>query len=84
MNARKLQRFLAFVNGGIAQTTDLLKEKFDHILYTGNSLVAKVIMTAAAQHLTPVTLELGGKRFLEILLIQPFHVNFTTEVSLSA
>ncbi|VDK69965.1 unnamed protein product [Litomosoides sigmodontis] len=54
-------RFLAFVNGGIAQTTDLLKEKFDHILYTGNSLVAKVIMTAAAQNLTPVTLELGGK-----------------------
>ncbi|VDM20101.1 unnamed protein product [Wuchereria bancrofti] len=54
-------RFLAVVNGGVAQTTDLLKEKFDHILYTGNSLVAKVIMTAAAQHLTPVTLELGGK-----------------------
>ncbi|KAM3717115.1 Aldehyde dehydrogenase, dimeric NADP-preferring [Dirofilaria immitis] len=54
-------QFLAVVNGGIVQTTDLLKEKFDHILYTGNSLIAKVIMTAAAQHLTPVTLELGGK-----------------------
>ncbi|MCP9264740.1 Aldehyde dehydrogenase [Dirofilaria immitis] len=58
---QKLQQFLAVVNGGIVQTTDLLKEKFDHILYTGNSLIAKVIMTAAAQHLTPVTLELGGK-----------------------
>ncbi|KAL3985509.1 Aldehyde dehydrogenase family protein [Acanthocheilonema viteae] len=54
-------RFLAFVSGGVTQTTDLLKEKFDHILYTGNSLVAKIIMVAAAHHLTPVTLELGGK-----------------------
>uniref|UniRef100_A0A0R3RQE9 Aldehyde dehydrogenase n=1 Tax=Elaeophora elaphi TaxID=1147741 RepID=A0A0R3RQE9_9BILA len=54
-------RFLAVVNGGIAQTTDLLKENFDHILYTGNASVAKIIMTAAAQRLTPVTLELGGK-----------------------
>uniref|UniRef100_A0A8R1TYA7 Aldehyde dehydrogenase n=1 Tax=Onchocerca volvulus TaxID=6282 RepID=A0A8R1TYA7_ONCVO len=54
-------RFLTVVNGGIAETTNLLKERFDHILYTGNSLIAKVIMAAAAQHLTPVTLELGGK-----------------------
>ncbi|KAI9274113.1 Aldehyde/histidinol dehydrogenase [Helicostylum pulchrum] len=49
------------VNGGVEQTTALLKERFDHIFYTGNSVVAKIIMAAAAKHLTPVTLELGGK-----------------------
>ncbi|VDN04993.1 unnamed protein product [Thelazia callipaeda] len=54
-------RFLAVVNGGIPQTTELLKERFDHIFYTGGPSVAKIIMTAAAQYLTPVTLELGGK-----------------------
>jgi aldehyde dehydrogenase (NAD+) len=47
--------------GGIPETTTILKERFDHILYTGNGNVAKVIMRAAAEHLTPVTLELGGK-----------------------
>ncbi|KAG2214342.1 hypothetical protein INT47_000898 [Mucor saturninus] len=49
------------VNGGVEQTTALLKERFDHIFYTGNGTVGKIIMEAAAKHLTPVTLELGGK-----------------------
>lgn len=49
------------VNGGADETTELLKERFDHILYTGCPPVAKIIMAAAAKHLTPVTLELGGK-----------------------
>ncbi|XP_007526234.3 aldehyde dehydrogenase, dimeric NADP-preferring [Erinaceus europaeus] len=49
------------INGGVPETTELLKERFDHILYTGSTGVGKVIMTAAAKHLTPVTLELGGK-----------------------
>ena len=49
------------VNGGVKETTELLKHKFDHILYTGNGAVGKIIMTAAAKYLTPVTLELGGK-----------------------
>uniref|UniRef100_A0A1I7XNG3 Aldedh domain-containing protein n=1 Tax=Heterorhabditis bacteriophora TaxID=37862 RepID=A0A1I7XNG3_HETBA len=53
--------FLAVVNGGIPETTELLKERFDHILYTGCPPVAKIIMAAASKHLTPVTLELGGK-----------------------
>jgi len=43
------------------QTTELLKEKFDYIFFTGSSNVGKTIMQAAAKHLTPVTLELGGK-----------------------
>jgi aldehyde dehydrogenase (NAD+) len=51
----------AVVEGGIPETTELLEQPFDHILYTGNERVAKVVMAAAAKHLTPVTLELGGK-----------------------
>lgn len=49
------------VNGGVEETTELLKQRFDHILYTGSTAVGKVVMAAAAKHLTPVTLELGGK-----------------------
>ena len=40
---------------------DLLQERFDHIFFTGGKAVGKIVMTAAAKHLTPVTLELGGK-----------------------
>ncbi|KAL1924753.1 uncharacterized protein VTP21DRAFT_4407 [Calcarisporiella thermophila] len=49
------------VNGGPTEMTELLRFKFDHIFYTGNSTVGRIIMRAAAEHLTPVTLELGGK-----------------------
>lgn len=49
------------VNGGVPEVTELLKERFDHIFYTGNPVVGKIIMAAAAKNLTPVTLELGGK-----------------------
>ncbi|BFZ04951.1 hypothetical protein BsWGS_07990 [Bradybaena similaris] len=49
------------VTGGIPETTALLKERFDLIFYTGNSTVGKIVMRAAAEHLTPVVLELGGK-----------------------
>uniref|UniRef100_H2ZL89 Aldehyde dehydrogenase n=1 Tax=Ciona savignyi TaxID=51511 RepID=H2ZL89_CIOSA len=47
--------------GGIPETTVLLKERFDMIMYTGSSMVGKIVMKAAAEHLTPVILELGGK-----------------------
>jgi len=49
------------ISGGIPETTALLRQRFDHIMYTGNSMVGKIIMKAAAEYLTPVTLELGGK-----------------------
>ncbi len=49
------------VEGGIPETTDLLEQKWDYIFYTGNGAVGRIVMTAAAKHLTPVTLELGGK-----------------------
>ena len=55
------KRYLAVVQGGVPETTDLLKERFDHIMYTGCTPVARIIMTAASKHLTPITLELGGK-----------------------
>ncbi|MFJ8863351.1 aldehyde dehydrogenase family protein [Streptomyces sp. NPDC102451] len=52
---------LTVVEGGIPETTALLAERFDHIFYTGNGAVGRIVMAAAAEHLTPVTLELGGK-----------------------
>jgi aldehyde dehydrogenase (NAD+) len=64
--ARLVPRFLdaeavAVIEGGIPETTALLDERWDHIFYTGNGTVGRVVMAAAARHLTPVTLELGGK-----------------------
>ncbi|MEJ1200522.1 aldehyde dehydrogenase family protein [Streptomyces sp. BB1-1-1] len=64
--ARLLPRYLdteavAVVEGGIPETTALLAERFDHVFYTGNGTVGRIVMRAAAEHLTPVTLELGGK-----------------------
>lgn len=55
------QECYVVVEGGVPETTELLKEPFDYIFYTGSSTVGKVIHQAAAQHLTPTTLELGGK-----------------------
>lgn len=52
---------VAVVEGGIPETTALLAERFDHIFYTGNGAVGRIVMRAAAEHLTPVALELGGK-----------------------
>lgn len=49
------------VEGGVDTTTELLAETFDHILFTGSTTVGQIVMEAAAKHLTPVTLELGGK-----------------------
>lgn len=51
----------AVYEGGVEETTALLKQRFDYIMYTGSENVGKIVMKAAAQHLTPVTLELGGK-----------------------
>ena len=64
--ARLLRKYLdpeavAVVEGAVQETTALLEQRFDHILYTGNPTVGRIVMAAAARHLTPVTLELGGK-----------------------
>jgi aldehyde dehydrogenase (NAD+) len=49
------------VLGGVAETTALLAERFDKIFFTGSPAVGRIVYQAAAKHLTPVTLELGGK-----------------------
>jgi aldehyde dehydrogenase (NAD+) len=64
--ARLLPEYLdtdavAVVEGGIPETTALLEQRWDHVFYTGNGTVGRIVAAAAAQHLTPVTLELGGK-----------------------
>jgi aldehyde dehydrogenase (NAD+) len=54
-------RLVAVVEGGPDETTELLAQRFDTIFYTGNGRVGRIVLEAAAKHLTPVTLELGGK-----------------------
>lgn len=49
------------VEGAVPETTALLDQKWDKILYTGSARVGRIVMAAAAKHLTPVILELGGK-----------------------
>ena len=49
------------VTGGAEVAQELLAQRFDHIMYTGGGRVGRIVMEAAAKHLTPVTLELGGK-----------------------
>ncbi len=52
---------IAVVEGGVEVSTALLDLPFDHIFFTGSPAVGKIVMRAAAKHLTSVTLELGGK-----------------------
>ena len=49
------------VEGDVEIATELLEQKWDHIFFTGSTNVGRIVMQAAANHLTPVTLELGGK-----------------------
>jgi aldehyde dehydrogenase (NAD+) len=55
------EQAVVVVEGAVPETTALLEQRFDHIFFTGSTNVGRVVMTAAAKHLTPVTLELGGK-----------------------
>lgn len=55
------EKYVAVVNGGRAENTSLLKQHFDYIFFTGSQAVGKEVMRQASEHLTPVTLELGGK-----------------------
>ncbi|WP_404788594.1 aldehyde dehydrogenase [Altericista sp. CCNU0014] len=54
-------QYIAVVEGDAQVSQALLVEKFDHIFFTGGKAIGQVVMEAAAKHLTPVTLELGGK-----------------------
>ncbi len=53
--------YITVVTGGVEVSTALLAENFNYIFFTGSPGVGKIVMAAAAAHLTPVTLELGGK-----------------------
>jgi aldehyde dehydrogenase (NAD+)/aldehyde dehydrogenase (NAD(P)+) len=64
------------VNGAIPETTKLLSLPWGHILYTGNGHVGRIVATAAAKTLTPVSLELGGK--------SPVFVDPATDMQLAA
>ena len=64
------------VQGGIDVATELLTQKWDYIFFTGSVPVGKIVAKAAAKHLTPVTLELGGKT--------PCIVDDTVDLKLSA
>ncbi|MCM3183921.1 aldehyde dehydrogenase [Priestia megaterium] len=55
------EEHLTVVEGEVETSTALLKENFDYIFFTGSTMVGKIVAEAAAKHLTPVTLELGGK-----------------------
>lgn len=64
--ARLVPRYLdsqavTVIEGGVEETTEALAQRYDHIFYTGNSQVGCIVARAAAEHLTPITLELGGK-----------------------
>ncbi|MBQ4630076.1 MAG: aldehyde dehydrogenase [Clostridia bacterium] len=54
-------KYVAVIEGGREENTYLLDEKFDYIFFTGGKTVGKLVMKKASEHLTPVTLELGGK-----------------------
>ncbi|MFJ5280895.1 aldehyde dehydrogenase family protein [Streptomyces parvulus] len=64
------------VEGAVEETTTLLAQRFDHIFYTGNGTVGRIVATAAAKHLTPVTLELGGQ--------SPAFVDETADMAVTA
>jgi len=68
--------YITTYEGGADVNTQLLEQKFDHIFFTGSSNVGKVVMKAAAAHLTPVTLELGGKN--------PYIVDASANLEVSA
>ena len=55
------ENFISIFNGGVDVAEALLRERFDKIFFTGSTCVGRAVMAAAAKHLTPVTLELGGK-----------------------
>lgn len=64
------------IEGGVDETTELLKQNFDFIHYTGGEVVGKIVSRAAAENLTPIVLELGGK--------SPCIVDETTDITISA
>ena len=70
------EKYIAVVEGGRQENQALLNEKFDYIFFTGSVNVGKYVMEKASAHLTPVSLELGGK--------SPCIVDETADLKLAA
>lgn len=70
------ESYISVVTGGRETNQSLLKQKFDYVFFTGSFQVGKIVMEAASKHLTPVTLELGGK--------SPCIVDKTADIDLTA
>lgn len=70
------EEYIAVVEGGRQENTELLEQRFDYIFFTGGVQVGKLVMEKAARNLTPVTLELGGK--------SPCIIDQTADLSLAA
>ncbi|WP_108247360.1 aldehyde dehydrogenase [Muricauda brasiliensis] len=68
--------YVTVVEGGVEVSTQLLAEKWEYIFFTGSTQVGKIIYKSAAEHLTPVTLELSGKN--------PCIVDETASIKLAA
>jgi aldehyde dehydrogenase (NAD+) len=68
--------YVSVIKGGRDVNTELLRQKFDYIFFTGSVTVGTLVMEAAAKHLTPVSLELGGK--------SPCIVDNTAKIDLAA
>lgn len=64
------------INGGIPETTSLLKQRFDYVFYTGSTAVGKIVRQSTNQFLTPCTLELGGK--------SPVYVDSSVDIKTTA
>lgn len=70
------RKYISCIEGSIETNTSLINSKFDYIFFTGSVSVGKIVMKAASENLTPVTLELGGK--------SPVIVDKTADVKVSA
>ena len=70
-------QYIAVVEGDKSATQTLLNQKFDHIFFTGSTAIGKIIMQKAAETLTPVTLELGGKS--PCIIDKETHLDYTAK-----
>lgn len=77
INSSFPRELLHVVEGGVEETTELLKQKFDKIFFTGSTQVGRIVMRAAAELLTPVTLELGGKN--PVIVMPDCHLKRTAQ-----
>jgi aldehyde dehydrogenase (NAD+) len=67
--------YVSLIEGGAETAQMLLEERFDYIFFTGGSALGRIVMTAAAKNLTPLTLELGGKN--PCIVDSDIHIEFT-------